>query len=75
MNGGLLKLTLTLANIEKGIKGQSMEDKILPKAIYVRVSTKEQAIVIQNGLSFPRFFMAALLFINPPKAYFQKRCP
>lgn len=33
-----------------------MEEKIIPKAIYVRVSTKEQVTVIQNGLGFSRFF-------------------
>ena len=34
-----------------------MEEKILPKAIYVRVSAKQEAAVIQNELGFSRFFI------------------
>ena len=35
-----------------------MEGKVLSEAIYVRVSTKEQAAVIQNVLGFSRFFLS-----------------
>jgi len=50
-----------------------MKGKILPKAIYVRVSTKEQAGVIQNALGFSLFLFVEFLPVGHSSGFLSEK--